>query len=66
MCEALRCVGLLVFPFVPSTGTEIWRRLGIERPAAEGLLEELENWGGLTPGLQTERGDALFPRIEAS
>ncbi|MDF1553318.1 MAG: methionine--tRNA ligase [Deferrisomatales bacterium] len=66
MCEALRCVGLLVFPFLPGTGTEIWRRLGMERPAAEGLLEELAHWGGITPGLQTERGESLFPRIEAS
>jgi len=66
MCEALRCVGLLVFPFLPATGTEIWRRLGIDRFTAEGRLEELEHWGGLTPGLQTERGNPLFPRIEAS
>jgi methionyl-tRNA synthetase len=66
MCEALRCVGLLVFPYVPHTGAAIWRRLGIARPVEEGRWEELAHWGGLTPGLQTERGDALFPRIEAS
>ncbi len=63
-CEALRAVGLLVFPFMPRTGREIWRRLGIDRPADEGRLDELRVWGGLPAGLQTERGQSLFPRIE--
>lgn len=63
-CEALRAVGLLVFPFLPKTGREMWRRLGVQRPADEGRLEELEDWGGLPAGVQTERGESLFPRIE--
>ncbi|RMG87131.1 MAG: methionine--tRNA ligase [Candidatus Dadabacteria bacterium] len=64
-CEALRAVGLLVFPFLPHTGREIWRRLGVTRPADEGRLEELREWGGLPAGVRTERGPSLFPRIEA-
>ncbi|GAB4256741.1 MAG: methionine--tRNA ligase [Deferrisomatales bacterium] len=64
-CESLRVLGLLVFPFLPCTGREIWRRLGLERPADEGRLEELQVWGGLPAGSQTERGASLFPRIEA-
>ncbi len=63
-CEALRAIGLLVFPFMPGTGREIWRRLGIQRPADEGRLEELAAWGGLAPGGRIERGESLFPRIE--
>jgi len=63
-CEALRAIGLLVFPFLPCTGREIWRRLGINRPVDEGKLEELQTWGGLPAGAQTERGESLFPRIE--
>jgi methionyl-tRNA synthetase len=65
-CEALRVIGLLVFPFMPATGREIWRRLGLSRPADEGRLEELETWGGLPAGLRIERGASLFPRIEPS
>ncbi|WP_025321289.1 methionine--tRNA ligase [Deferrisoma camini] len=63
-CEALRAVGLLVFPFLPGTGREIWRRLGLPRPVDEGRLEELRTWGGLPAGVRTERGKSLFPRIE--
>ncbi|MFU8857052.1 MAG: methionine--tRNA ligase [Deferrisomatales bacterium] len=63
-CEALRAVGLLVFPFLPRTGREMWRRLGVGRPVDEGRLEELREWGGLPGGAQTERGGSLFPRIE--
>ncbi|MBI5016595.1 MAG: methionine--tRNA ligase [Deltaproteobacteria bacterium] len=65
-CEALRAIGLLVFPFLPNTGREIWRRLGLARPADDGRLDELRTWGGLPPGLQTDRGQSLFPRIEAA
>jgi methionyl-tRNA synthetase len=64
-CEALRAIGLLVFPFMPSTGREIWRRLGIRRPADEGRLDELETWGGLPAEAETERGTSLFPRIDS-
>lgn len=63
-CEALRAVGLLVFPFLPRTGREMWRRLGVGRPADEGRLAELREWGGLPTGARTERGESLFPRIE--
>ena len=62
-------VGVMVLALValdPGTGREIWRRLGIERPADEGRFAELEPWGGLPAESQTERGTSLFPRIEPS
>ncbi|MBI5442627.1 MAG: methionine--tRNA ligase [Deltaproteobacteria bacterium] len=65
-CEALRAIGLLVFPFMPETGREICRRLGLQRAADEGRIDDLETWGGLPGGAQTERGPSLFPRIEKS
>ncbi|PLX45186.1 MAG: methionine--tRNA ligase [Deltaproteobacteria bacterium] len=65
MLEALRAIGLLVYPFMPGTGAEIWNRLGVDKPAAEGRFDDIEEWGGLKGGVETTRGEALFPRIEA-
>ncbi|PLX42005.1 MAG: methionine--tRNA ligase [Deltaproteobacteria bacterium] len=65
MLEALRAIGLLVYPFMPGTGAEIWSRLGVEKPAAEGRFGDIEEWGGLRGGVETTRGEPLFPRIEA-
>ena len=65
-CEALRALGLLVFPFLPNTGREIWKRLGLSKPTDEGRLDELTTWGGLPAGAQTERGQSLFPRIDVA
>jgi methionyl-tRNA synthetase len=64
MCEALRAIGLLVYPYMPDTGDEIWSRLGMDRKAQDGRTEELSAWGGLKGGLTTRRGESLFPRIE--
>jgi methionyl-tRNA synthetase len=66
MCESLRAIGLLVFPFMPGTGDEIWARLGLGRAASEGQLSEIEHWGGLPGGLKVRKGESLFPRIEIS
>ena len=64
MCEALRNIGLMVFPFMPATGDEIWERLGMGHPASEGRMGELDSWGGLMGSVATRRGESLFPRIE--
>jgi methionyl-tRNA synthetase len=64
-CEALRCIALLIAPFLPETAAEILERLGIEG-GREGphSLDDLGRWGGLRAGTPTTKGPALFPRIE--
>jgi methionyl-tRNA synthetase len=64
-CEALRCIALLIAPFLPETAAKILERLGIEG-ALEGanLLDDVGRWGGLRAGTPTTKGPALFPRIE--
>jgi methionyl-tRNA synthetase len=62
-CEALRLVGLHLFPFMPPTAEKIWARLGIADSLAEARLSAAGRWGSVR--LETARpGEALFPRIE--
>ena len=63
LCEGLRWLAIVVHPFMPVKGTEIWRQLGLPGPPEVGWRDELQ-WGGLAANTQTDPGDALFPRIE--
>jgi methionyl-tRNA synthetase len=61
--EGLRIVSILAWPAMPSTCTELWRRLGLgdDGPAAQ-RLPGAAAWGGYPGGLPVEKGDPLFPR----
>ena len=65
LCEGLRWLAILVHPFMPEKGKEIWRQLGLEGTPDVLWRDELQ-WGGLGANTQTKPGDALFPRIEAT
>lgn len=62
LLETLRIVALLVKSFIPETGAKIWAQLGLE-DLDQNTLADTE-WGRLTPGIQTRKGDPIFPRIE--
>jgi methionyl-tRNA synthetase len=65
LCETLRHTAVMAAPFLPATGAEMLRRLGVaERPGLCALASL--RWGELPPGTRTSKGDALFPRIDAS
>jgi methionyl-tRNA synthetase len=62
-CEALRLVGLHLYPFMPPTAEKIWARLGMADSLAEARLSTAGRWGAMR--LETVRqGEALFPRVE--
>jgi methionyl-tRNA synthetase len=64
ICEGLRWLSHLLFPFMPETALAIRRQLG-ESGAPAGSWERELVWGKLAPGTQTQPEDAqLFPRIE--
>jgi len=65
LAEALRQIAILITPFMPSTGPKIWAQLGITADFAQQGLANLAKWGELTPGTQINKGEPLFPRIEA-
>jgi methionyl-tRNA synthetase len=62
-CEALRLVGLHLYPFMPPTAEKIWARLGIADSLEEARLTAASPWGAMQPGI-ARQGEALFPRIE--
>jgi methionyl-tRNA synthetase len=62
-CEALRLVGLHLYPFMPATAEKFWARLGIADSLAEARLSAAGRWGAMR--LETALpGEALFPRVE--
>ena len=63
LCEGLRWLSLLLFPYMPSKATEIWHQLGLEGTPELPWDEELV-WGRLAAGTQTNPGAPLFPRID--
>ncbi len=64
LCEGLRWLSLLLFPFMPEKATEIWRQLGLEGTPERMWADELV-WGKLAANTETNPGKALFPRIDA-
>jgi methionyl-tRNA synthetase len=63
LLETLRFVAVLISPFMPGTALKIQAQLGISDPGSQNLAS-LEEWGGLKPGGQVWKGEALFPRVE--
>ena len=63
--EVLRIVAVLVAPAMPSTATEVWRRIGIEGDPGSARLPEAVAWGGYGGGAAVVKGEPLFPRRKA-
>ena len=58
--EVLRIVTVLVSPAMPSTASEIWRRIGLEGEPGD---QRLPAAAVGDPGdRRVEKGDPLFPR----
>jgi methionyl-tRNA synthetase len=64
LCEGLRWLAVLLFPFMPSKATAMWQQLGLEDTPAVRWDDELQ-WGRLGAGTLTAPGEPLFPRIDA-
>ena len=64
-CEALRCIALLLSPFLPETSATIFERLGLAG-ALDGahILEDACDWGRSQAGTPTTKGASLFPRLD--
>ena len=63
--EALRIVALLASPVIPRASAALWSRLGLPGTPEDQRLPGAATWGGLPAGSALEKGDPLFPRLEA-
>jgi methionyl-tRNA synthetase len=63
LLEVLRFVAVFISPFMPQTAEKIQAQLGISDLGSQ-TLASLKEWGGLAPGGQVRKGEALFPRVE--
>ena len=63
MVEAVRIAALLLWPAMPSSCAEIWRRMGAAGPIAESRLDRDAAWSG--GARQVVQGPPLWPRLEA-
>jgi methionyl-tRNA synthetase len=63
--EAVRIIGLMISPFMPSKAEALRDQLGL-LPLRATVDRDLwpSVWGGLAPGTQTRPGPGLFPRLD--
>jgi methionyl-tRNA synthetase len=64
-CQALRCVALLLAPFIPDASRTVLEQLGLPDAIEHARLpEDARSWNAPAPGTPTTKGPPLFPRIE--
>jgi len=64
LLEAIRWIGVLVGPFIPDTAKALLAQLGLEAKDEQLARSRIAEWGGLVPGSEVNKGDAIFPRID--
>jgi len=61
--EALRLIGYLLYPYMPTTSERIGEQLGVASPA-NAPWKDVARWGVLKSGQRVRSGPSLFPRLE--
>jgi methionyl-tRNA synthetase len=62
--EALRVLGVMLYPIMPAAMTRLWADLGISEPLEQQRLPAATVWGGLAAGTAVTKGQSLFPRLD--
>ncbi|MDR1920657.1 MAG: methionine--tRNA ligase subunit beta, partial [Candidatus Adiutrix sp.] len=62
LIHGLAMIGAMIWPVMPKTGEEIWRRLGLGAEAM--TLDPVAVSRRLVPGRSVAAGEPLFPRVE--
>ena len=66
LLERIRHIAWALWPYLPETSEKILNKYGILEVEKEKTFAELKKWGSLKEGQKLEKGEPLFPRIEAN
>lgn len=64
LVESLRAISVMIEPFIPTTARRIWAQLNLPQNFDEIRISDIEGWGKTTVGIQINKPEQLFPRIE--
>jgi methionyl-tRNA synthetase len=64
LVESIRIIAILLYPFIPKSAEEIWKKIGSPDPIESQRLSHAKQWGITKPGWLVEKGEGLFPRYE--
>ena len=65
LLEGIRIISILIEPFMPETPAKIRTQLGIAGRSELTAWESAAQWGVYPDGTAVQKGEALFPRIDA-
>ena len=66
LAESLRMISVMLQPFMTRTPSAIWEQLGIAGKSELTGWESLRQFGLLPAGTKVNKGEALFPRLDAA
>jgi len=66
LAESLRMISIMLQPFMTRTPSAIWQQLGIAGKSELTGWESLREFGLLPAGTKVQKGEALFPRLDAA
>ncbi|MCS7458550.1 methionine--tRNA ligase [Paenibacillus doosanensis] len=64
LAESLRIVSVMLQPFLTQTPRKMWQQLGIQEGAPT-AWDTIHKFGTLPSGTRVEKGEVMFPRLEA-
>ncbi len=64
LVESIRVIAILLYPFMPKSAEDIWKKIGITQPFESQRFSHAKEWGTVKSGWRIEKGESLFPRYE--
>ena len=62
--QSIGIVSILIYPYMPESAEELWRRLGTSENLDSVNLSKAREWGFIEPGFKVTKGESLFPKYE--